>query len=421
MDALKEMTASEDFSRLDANKAKRHHYVPQLTLRGFAKEQNGAQRVFQMHTTGRKAPIRVSVRDAALRRRLYVAVDEDGRETNRHEGYLELIERHAAPALRRLIDDPVSLDPGDRATIAFFVAFQMMRTPAAAEQVTALANMAFQNAASETFSDRRAFAESYRERYESDASEEEVERFRQQVLNSVREGKVRVAGKNGADFASGFRHAAESVPPIIAFDWTLVRAPSGGFIVSDRGFAIHDPDPPFPWAGQGLMSSESSETLFPLSDCVALLIRPGAGRCRLGVTEASAEEVTRLNLRTFGWADSYVFARSQTVLDNVKVIARRRPAEVVRPKSLCAVIGLELDPDDPQLTDENRKRGWPAYLPGRDGSPLDYIVIPADRPHPELRRRADELAESRARKRLGLGPDEPADGRIVHLNLPVHG
>jgi hypothetical protein len=43
----------------------------------------------------------------------------EGGTSNRHEGYLALVEEHAAPAIARLIADPPSLQPGDRATIAF--------------------------------------------------------------------------------------------------------------------------------------------------------------------------------------------------------------------------------------------------------------------------------------------------------------
>jgi len=151
---------------------------------------------------------------------LYRVVTPEGETSNRHEGYLALIEAHAAPAIGRMIADPESLQPGDRATIAFFVAFQTMRTPAAAEQVTALANAAFQNAASELFSDREAFAERYRQRVGADAPDEKIEEFRKEVIKAVRTGTVRVTGDGGAEFASGF-------------------------VASDRGYAIDDPSPPF--------------------------------------------------------------------------------------------------------------------------------------------------------------------------------
>jgi hypothetical protein len=104
--------------------------------------------------------------------------------------------------------------------------------------------------------------------------------------------------------------------------------------------------------------------------------------------------------------------KSQEALARVRIAARRRPADVVRPKPFCQIALIELDLDDTSLADANRQRGWPAYVPNANGEPRDYIVIPADAPHPELLRQADELTEHRARKRAGIGPDEPFEGRI---------
>ncbi len=198
--ACMEMAVSNDFSRLERNAAKRQHFLPQLLLRGFAHAHNGKDRVWQMETTSRRAPRRVDIRTAASRHRLYAVPDEDGRPSNRNEGYLELVETHAAPALRHLIDDPASLSPGERATIAFFVALQTMRTPAAAEQVTTIANAALQTAASEVFSDRRAFADRHRRFFNDGATEAEIEQFRLKIVDQIREGQIRVNGGRGAAF-----------------------------------------------------------------------------------------------------------------------------------------------------------------------------------------------------------------------------
>jgi hypothetical protein len=149
----------------------------------------------------------------------------------------------------------------------------------------------------------------------------------------------------------------------------------------------------------------------------ALLMRPGSATCRLEVRAIAATELEQLNLRRLGWADKYVFAKRQATLDRLRTAARRRPAEVIRPRPFCEVILLELDPDDPSLAVENTQRGWPPYLRGQDGEPRDYLVIPTNVPQPELRRRADELAECRARKRLGPAA-EAAPGRLS--NSPIH-
>lgn len=417
MAELKTMGLSGDFSKLDSNAAKRHHYVPQFILRGFADPGDGGRRIFQMPTRSRRAPVRVGVRDAAVKQWLYRAVTADGSTSNRHEGYLALVEEHAAPAIAKFIAQAPELDDGDRATIAFFVAFQTMRTPAAAAQITDLANSALNNAASELYSDKEGFAASYRERYGSDKDDVEIEAFRTQLIEQVRAGRVRVTGKAGAEFATALEHAASLIPPIIAFDWMLLRSSAGGFVTSDRGHAIHDPTPLYPWTAHSILSSARSETLVPLSDTAALMIRPGAAECRLEVCDAAPEDVERLNLWMFGWADDYVFAKRQATLDRLRTSARAKPSEVPRPKPFCAVALLEIDPNDDSLAEENRERGWPPHLPGSDGEPRDYLVIPTDKPQPELRRRADELAEQRARKRLGTAPGKMTHRYIHPLDL----
>ena len=411
--AFTEMSVSGDVSSLEKNGAKRHHFLPQLLLRRFASEADDRERIFQMETTGRAAPRKVGLRGAASRNRLYAIEDEDGLLSNRHEGYLALIETHAAPALDHLLEEPDGLSPGERATIAFFIAVQTRRTPAAAAEITALAGSAFQNAATEMFSDRAAFAARHRETFGADAEEAQIEEFRQEVIDSVREGKVRLVPGRGGAYAEGLAYAVELVPAIFDFDWTLLRAPQGGFITSDRGYAIHDPTPPVPWAAQGLLSSENSETIFPLGDEACLLLRPQPSGGRLSVREAGPKEVEAINLRIFGWAEEYVFGRTQAGLVAVQAAARRRPARVDRPRPFSQVILIETDPDDDSLARDNLRRGWPARLASPEGEPRDYVVIPVDGSEGESRKLVDELVESRARKRAGVGPDDPLSGRIV--------
>lgn len=291
-----------------------------------------------------------------------------------------------------------------------------MRTPAAAEQVTTVANAAFRTAASEFYSDRRAFAESHREFFGDGASEEEIEQFRQETIAQIRDGRLRLSSRDGAAFAAGLRHAVDNVPMLFEFDWTLLRAP-GGFVTSDRGYAIHDPTPPYPWAWQAFLSSENSEATVPLSDTACLLMRPVPMGGGLTVREASAHEVETINLRTYGWADEYVFGKTQDALVAVRMASRRRPADMIRPKPFSQVALLEPDPDDNSLAEANIRRGWPPQV-RKEGEVRDYIVIPSDKPHPELWALADELTERRARRRAGVGPDEPFEGRII--NNPLH-
>jgi hypothetical protein len=409
--AFIEMAETGDFSRLDKSQAKRQHFVPQLLLRSFAHQFDGKPYLFQMETRSRRAPLRVDVRAAASRHRFYAVPDENGAPSNRNEAYLALIEDYAAPALRQLLDDPEALTPSERATIATFVALQTMRTPAAAKQMMTVANAAFRMAVTEFNSDREAFAESYRASHGDNASDEEIEQFRQEMIAQVRDGRLRVGGEAAA-ITTGLTQAIERVPILFEFDWTLLHAPGGGFITSDRGFAIHDPTPQFPWSWQALLSSPNTETTVPLSDTACLLMRPLPMGGGLTVWETSADEVETINLRTFGWADEYVFGKTQATLEGVRLASRRRSADVIRPKPFSEVVLIEADPDDNSLVEMNlRKRGYPAQLQDQ-GRVFDYVVIPTDAPHPELWALVEEVAARRGRKRASIGRDD-VEGQIV--------
>jgi hypothetical protein len=109
MAAFMEMAATNDFSRLDKNAAKRHHFLPQFVLRSFGHSHRGKDFIFQMETQTRRAPARLEIRTAASRHRLYATPDENGNLSNRNEGYLALVESEAA---RR--EDGALMEPSDR-------------------------------------------------------------------------------------------------------------------------------------------------------------------------------------------------------------------------------------------------------------------------------------------------------------------
>jgi hypothetical protein len=58
----------------------------------------------------------------------------------------------------------------------------------------------------------------------------------------------------------------------------------------------------------------------------------------------------------------------------VRVAARRRPADVIRPKPICQVALIDRDPDYSSLAEANRRRGWPAHVPNANGEMRDYIA-----------------------------------------------
>lgn len=406
---LAAISASGDFSKL-TSQAKRQHFVPRMLLRNFAAQGSEAGSIFQLAVDS-GASQRVSIEKAASRHRMYAAVDESGEASSHLEGYLALVESHAAPALARFLSAPTALTDADRATISLFVAMQLQRTPAAAARIQQVADATLQAYASSAFSDPQTFTQMYEEHFGGPGTAADREAFRQQVVETVRRGGVRLSDPGGVAISTGLAIAAEESFLLFEFDWTLLVHP-GGFITSDRAFSIHDPEPPFPWSCQGILSSPRAETAVPLSTDVCLLLRPlgRALRCQ-EVPEGHAEVV---NLRTWSWADRHVFGCSAEALERVAREARAQPDRLRPPTTPCHVFLFEPDPDDETFAEENRRRGWPGQLYDQGGL-RDYVVIPIDRPHPEIHQRVDETVEARARKRLGT-----EDGGSLRAAIRVH-
>jgi hypothetical protein len=192
-------------------------------------------------------------------------------------------------------------------------------------------------------------------------------------------------------------------------DWTLLRCPNA-FVTSDRAFAIHDPSPRFPFSHQAIMSSPEVETTIPVSVDMCLLLRPiGRG---LHIQELSEHHTESVNLRTYGWADRYVFAPSKEAADAVATLAEDNPDVVVRPRPYYHVQFLDADPDDDSFAEENRQRGWTGRVMHK-GELHDYVAIPYGEPDPELQARIDATLEAREQKRQGIRDGSRPAGRII--------
>lgn len=74
---------------------------------------------------------------------------------------------------------------------------------------------------------------------------------------------MRLSGEGGAAFGAALEHAVSNVPAVFAFDWTLLKSPKTGLITSDRGIAIHDPTPPYPWAARACSAPTTARRSCP--------------------------------------------------------------------------------------------------------------------------------------------------------------
>lgn len=404
---LEQITASGDYSRFDSG-AKRQHFVPRFMLAYFAEVEDGKELIYQLEVTRQEAPRRVETRLAASRRFFYGTLDDDGNRNTRVEGFLAFVESHAADALRRFLDHPGALGEADRATLSFFFALQSQRTPHGIEQIKQLGDAGTRMLLGTRLSNPATFAKDYEEVL-GPAPAEDIEAQRQHMLRALEDGSVgpteesekAEALKNVLQIAAVLGHL------IFGMDWQLIRR-ADAFITSERGLAIHDPAPSYPWMTQTLFSSPQAETTIPLASDACLRLRPGSGQ--LTIAEVGRREAEKINLRTYGWAEGYIYGRTQHLLSETRRLARHHPQDVIRRRPHHNVVVLERDPDDESLAEMHRRRGEPPYFP-HEGVPHDYVLVKEGENTAKAIAFTNRKVRERAAKALGLPPGADLPGR----------
>lgn len=313
-------------------------------------------------------PQKTTPNAACFEKDLYAQEGEDGRD-NTLEALLSIIEKHSAPAIERLIADPLNLTGEDRETLSYYLAFQYGRSPVVLDQLSNMAEATTQAAFGVHFEDAVAFGDVYREAIDAEASDEDVESFRQYMRERLHNGAIRTSNPKAQAFNLMLGTADAVAETIHQLQWTLVAAGENEFIISDRALAMHDPTPRFPWSGHGLRSSPKAQTTVPLAPGYALLLEVGLPR--VGRATLSAVGVRRINLRTYGYAARFVFGRNQAVVQEVRREAKRYRADVVRPRPMRQVMLEEADPKDPNVGRGHARRGWPRglWIRDEDGRP----------------------------------------------------
>jgi uncharacterized protein DUF4238 len=401
---LERITNEEQPSYFES-RAKRQHFVPQLMLREFSREVGGKHYLYQLDVRS-GAPRRVKVEDAASRRYYYAVTNEDGTRNNRIEGFLAVVEGHAAPALQRLLAAPEDFAPGDRATLSFFFALLDPRTPGGHEKSETVSNASMRMLMATDFADSEAFVNKYRHELE-DRPHAEIEAFRDRTLRMLETGELGFADPRARALELSIRTSADIAEVIHQMSWTLLRA-ERGFITSDRALAMFDPSLQLPWESEAWASSPNAEVSIPITEDVCLVLH--FDDAAPTVAEAEQDDVARLNLRTYGWARDYVFGATQDDVALVRRIAKRRPRDVPRQREKHQVLIFEADPQDTTIADANVRRGWPRYLK-TDGVLHDYFVIGPRDNAATISARVTRMVQERAARAIGLPPGTRPPGR----------
>lgn len=247
---------------MSPERSKKHHWVPQLSLRRFANENEQVATVDL--STGRS--FIQSIQDAAATNNYNEIVEDDGSKSDWIEGYLAELEGHSARAIRLLLEDGrVNPDTDERFWLAFYLLLQHTRTPRARRLHDELADQSFklQIAAEGPKRLREILAE-----IGVDSSAEAV----LEQWNLITEFGWSLNLSTNDHVRHELEIANEMAPAIASMHWNVIRFNRKRLLTSDHpvGLMPHRGTPP--WMGTGLFTAEYIS--LPLSRSTALLVQP---------------------------------------------------------------------------------------------------------------------------------------------------
>lgn len=358
--------------------ARRHHFVPAFLLARFAKPATRKGFLFQLDVTSGR-PQRTTPDSTAYEDYLYATGADDDRELAM-EAFFSVVEKHGAAAVDRLLKDPIALTGEDRQTLCVFFAYQYQRTPVSIDHTVATQQAVMEMLMGMRLADPLPFRDMFREKIRPEATDEEIEAFRQRLVGSLQRGEMSYADPKGQAFRLMLSTADDLASVINDMGWTLLTARDGEFVTSDRALAQYVPHFRFPWSGHAWLATPDTETTCALSPQHCLVFRPGPSS--IATAEADKRLVDEVNLRTYAWAAHYVYGRTQHVVTEVRRDAKARPGIAQAPRPWRQVICWQADPDDPEVGRDNVRRGWPRGVwhrePGKEPEFLAYQVIDPD-------------------------------------------
>jgi hypothetical protein len=242
--------------------------------------------------------------------------------TWRHDGINDpLLEKASTMIETRASEVLPKLERGHKLTgtepnvVAGYVAFQQGRVPAARDVFQELIEHIGQRGTEAELSKPLTPKQIEQNmRHGLGSTPEEVEELRQQSLEAVRTGGVKITMDHIVTASIGAIHAEQAIPILEAMSWLVVEpAPGEEFVISDNPVVLFSDETP---SGVPVnLLTLDVEVSMPLSRRGMLIMShiPTVG----GHACATAEAVLHLNRRRWLTAKEYVFGSSEEVLRRV--------------------------------------------------------------------------------------------------------
>ncbi len=247
--SLSPLTVS--FLRPRENEPRAHHTVPRFYLKQWSH-----RKTIRWHNKSTHRSTIGSVKRASVEHDFYKAELETGETTYGIERLLSFVEDNAAPAIRRLIDDPHQVNtPSIRQRLIAFAAWQAVRGRSQREWFVQAANESIESG----FHEEVASEEFIRQRIQDMGLEATPARVKESwdALEAIRNG-------TWSPRAAAVNHMlAVALEAMKFFDqayWHVIRFTAPSLITTDR-----------PVTAVGSVSPRVSEVIFPLAPTLLLV------------------------------------------------------------------------------------------------------------------------------------------------------
>lgn len=335
--------------------ARRHHFLPQCYLRGFAHHRE-KPKLFVVDCKEGKSfttnPVNIA------QERDFHAVQVEGLAPDALEQALAKVESEIAPALERIARTGSIKSGDDRILVLNLAALIAVKNPRHRETMRDFIERIGKST--------MQLALATRERWEAQvdqmkaagymSADEDADYEGMKEFVSRREYSIGV--NTGAHLAWELSAFNGVLPTFIDRRWAVLRAPSrtAGFVTSDHPVCLRWSDPAdhrgFHGPGHGL---KDTTVTFPVSKEVALM---GTFEAISDVeVDLNEEQVAALNSRIMGGADRRIFARDSSFEYQARRTGKRRrgadlPGEIVGEAQRRAALFREPSGGDSKADDE---------------------------------------------------------------------
>lgn len=291
------------------NTPKRHHYLPEFYLRGFAPDG-----LLHVYDRADKAYRKQTPKNTAVESHFYTIENEDGERSAAVEGLLAQVDDAAANVIAKVIARD-ALSDRERADLALFVALLRSRTPDYDKGYREMTDKMAREIARLVYPDETAVAE-------------DIRRFEQETgkslgvppavaLEMLHSQELMYVPHRNETIRAMLLLSTQIAPAFAAMTWTVLHAPpKRAFVTSDAPLVTYPPRgwDSHGWMGIGLLTP-GVENVVPMTAKAALAITQGEKDLRHWPASDFAVQIT--NNGTARRSDRYIISPSEKLLRSV--------------------------------------------------------------------------------------------------------